>query len=105
VTPRHDFIDFLLKEHLLSFFLLAEKIIDSKKVWFKYTPKIHTKNGWLKWLSHQNWLFHQKNFHLGCQYQTSLNFNKINFVISDDTEPSRFHTGEEGSKTANQTQG
>ncbi len=22
------------------------KIIDSKKVWFKYTPKIHTKNGY-----------------------------------------------------------
>jgi hypothetical protein len=32
VTPRHDFIDFLLTEHLLACFLLAEKIIDSKKV-------------------------------------------------------------------------
>jgi hypothetical protein len=48
VTPRDDFIDFL--DHLLACFLLAEKIIDSKKVLFKYTPKIHTKNGWLKWL-------------------------------------------------------
>jgi hypothetical protein len=35
VTPRHDFIDFLLTEHLLACFLLAGKIIDSKKVWFK----------------------------------------------------------------------
>jgi hypothetical protein len=49
-TPRHDFIDLLLTEHLLACFLLAGKIIDSKKVWFKYKPKIHTKNGWLKWL-------------------------------------------------------
>jgi hypothetical protein len=48
--PRHDFIDFLLTEHLLACVLFAGKIIDSKKVWFKYTPKIHTKNGWLKWL-------------------------------------------------------
>jgi hypothetical protein len=30
----------------LTCFLLAGKIMDSKKVWFKYTPKIHTKNGW-----------------------------------------------------------
>jgi hypothetical protein len=50
LTSRHDFIDFLFTEHLLTCFLLAGKIIDSKKVWFKYTPKIHTKNGWLKWL-------------------------------------------------------
>ncbi len=53
MTAWHDFIDFLLTEHLLAYFLLAGKIIDSKKVWFKYTPKIHTKNGWLKWLVHQ----------------------------------------------------
>jgi hypothetical protein len=46
VTPRHDFTGFLLTEHLLACFLLAGKIIDSKKVWFKYTPKIHTKNGY-----------------------------------------------------------
>jgi hypothetical protein len=45
VTIRHDFIDFLFTEHLLAFFLLAGKIIDSKKVWFKYKPKIHTENG------------------------------------------------------------
>jgi hypothetical protein len=32
MTLRHDFIDFLLTEHLLACFLLAGKIIDSKKV-------------------------------------------------------------------------
>jgi hypothetical protein len=45
VTPRHGVINFLLTELLLACFLLAGKIIDSKKVWFKYTPKIHTKIG------------------------------------------------------------
>jgi hypothetical protein len=45
MTLKQDFIDFLLTERLLAAFLLGEKIIDSKKVWFKYTPKIHTKNG------------------------------------------------------------
>jgi hypothetical protein len=34
--------------------------------------KNHTKNGWLKWLSHQNWLVHQKNFHLGIETQNLL---------------------------------
>jgi hypothetical protein len=34
MTLRHDFIDFLLQE-VLACFLLAGKIIDSKKVWFK----------------------------------------------------------------------
>jgi hypothetical protein len=42
VTPRHDFIDFLFTKHLIACFLLAGKIVDSKKVWFKYmyTKKI-----------------------------------------------------------------
>jgi hypothetical protein len=40
VTSWHDFIDFLLTELLLACFLLAGKIRDSKKVWFKYTPKM-----------------------------------------------------------------
>jgi hypothetical protein len=36
MTPRYDFIDFLLTEHLLAYFMLAGKLINSKKVWFKY---------------------------------------------------------------------
>jgi hypothetical protein len=31
-------------------------------VWFKYAPKIHTKNGWLKLLGHQ------KKFPFGCNF-------------------------------------
>jgi hypothetical protein len=40
VTSWHDFIDFLLTEDLLACFLLAGKIIVSRKVYFKYTPKM-----------------------------------------------------------------
>jgi hypothetical protein len=55
VTLRYDFIDFLFTEQ--ACFLLAGKIIDSKKVWSKNS---HQK--WLvKMVTHQNWLIHQKN--------------------------------------------
>jgi hypothetical protein len=40
----------------------------------KHTLKIHTKNGWLKWLDKmviQNWLTHQKEFYLGKDLQLS----------------------------------
>jgi hypothetical protein len=38
---QNDFIDFLVStEHLLACFLLVGKIIVSKKMWFKYTPKM-----------------------------------------------------------------
>jgi hypothetical protein len=44
VTSWHDFIDFLLTEHLLACFLLAGKIIDSKMCGSnnhqKFTPKM-----------------------------------------------------------------
>jgi hypothetical protein len=48
VTPGNNFTDFLLIEHLLACILLAGKIIDSKKVWFKiYTKKMVALNqGW-----------------------------------------------------------
>jgi hypothetical protein len=60
VTPRHDFIDFLLTEHFLTYFLLVGKIIDSKKCGSNINKNSHQK--WMfKMFIHQNWLIHQKN--------------------------------------------
>jgi hypothetical protein len=50
VTPRHDFIDFLLTEHLLACFLLAGKKYTRKKCGSNNHQKFTPKDGCLKWL-------------------------------------------------------